>query len=209
MNKENSSSLSQWGYKRILLSWTFWKPTSVFAALSSFALWLRNLIGPYLHSSLRFLLSSSSSRVLTIACVFSVSPCRLSFIYHRGRQPSFIFFVFSLFSRFNYAFAKRSPVCSCTDGWLWCIFHHLPHYCIISIPLPQPIQALLPEQWPSKPKLMLSQLELYVCSPKLSSFPFESIYFLGSVFPSEKVLLSKKIQGMAAFVTQHNALFWL
>lgn len=70
-------------------------------------------------------------------------------------------------------------------------------------PSPSAFQGLLPEQWPSKWKLMLTRLELYVCSPTLSSFPFESIYFQFCVFLWENIALKEnKRHGCACNTAQ-------
>lgn len=91
---------------------------------------------------------SFTCQVLMIAPVLSVSPCRLGFIYHRGCHPSFIYLAPSSIDSpdlnvFLVA-VKRNNVCSCMNSWLYCIFHHIPCYCIISIPLPEPF---MPTHW--------------------------------------------------------------
>lgn len=132
-----------------------------------------------------FLLSSFYCQVIMIAHVLPVSPCRRGSIYPKGYHPSFIYLVLSSktspdLNMFLEA-VKKSNVCSCMNSWLYCIFHHLPCYCIISIPLPEPFKwthwCLFLKNY-CLPETDATQVELYVFSPELSKFPFEIIYSL-------------------------------
>lgn len=144
-----------------------------------------------MHSSLCFVLSSSSSQVLTLARALCL-PLQVK-LHQSQRTPVVVYFL-RLFSSPDVipVLVKRSPVCSCTDGWLCCIFHHLPRYCIISIPLPRPSRRSFLNNDRLNQNWCFLGLNCVFALQRFRVFPLRVYIFSVLCFPLRKYCSQKK-----------------